>query len=80
MCGRYTLTTPKRLIERFPKYRFPAMMPYNVAPTQEVVALRNDANGEASLMVWGMGGNIDARAETVAVKPIFANHFERGGR
>jgi putative SOS response-associated peptidase YedK len=44
---------------------------FNVAPTQEVVALRNDAGGEASLMVWGMGGNINARAETVAVKPSF---------
>ena len=44
---------------------------YNVAPTQEVVALRNDANGEASLIAWGMGGNINARSETVAVKPSF---------
>lgn len=72
MCGRYALTTPKRLIERFPQYRFPAMTPrYNIAPTQEIVALRNDARGEASLMPWGMGGNINARSETVAVKPSF---------
>lgn len=72
MCGRYTLTTPKRLIERFPKYRFPAMTPrYNVAPTQEVVALRNDANGAVSLVPWGMHGNINARVETVGVKPSF---------
>ena len=74
MCGRYALTVPARLKSLFPKYRFPAMTArYNVAPTQEIVALRNDAHGEAAMMVWGMGGHVNARAESVADKPSFAD-------
>ena len=72
MCGRYALTAPQRLKSLFPTYRFPSVAPrYNVAPTQDVLALRNDAHGEAALMPWGMQGNINARFETVAEKPSF---------
>lgn len=46
---------------------------YNVAPTQEIVALRNNADGEAAMMIWGMGGHVNARAESVAEKPSFAD-------
>ena len=74
MCGRYALTVPARLKALFPKYRFPAIAPrYNVAPTQEIVALRNNADGEAGMMVWGMGGHLNARAESVVEKPSFAD-------
>jgi putative SOS response-associated peptidase YedK len=78
MCGRYALTVPARLKSLFPKVRFPAITPrYNVAPTQEIVALRNNADGEAAMMVWGMGGHVNARSETVAEKPSFADAFEK---
>lgn len=78
MCGRYALTVPARLKSLFPQYRFPAMTArYNVAPTQEIVALRNDGAAEASMMTWGMGGNINARVETVAEKPSFRDAFEK---
>src|SRR6185437_16948896 len=78
MCGRYALTVPAKLKSLFPKYRFPAMTPrYNVAPTQEIVALRNDAGDDAEMMVWGMGGHVNARLETVAQKPSFADAFEK---
>jgi putative SOS response-associated peptidase YedK len=78
MCGRYALTVPAKLKSLFPKYRFPAIAPrFNVAPTQEIVALRNDADGEAAMMVWGMGGHVNARVETVAEKPSFADAYEK---
>ncbi len=71
MCGRYTLTVPARLAAVFPAYRFPAVAPrYNIAPTQPVLGLRGGERA-AELLVWGMRGNINARAESVAVKPTF---------
>ena len=72
MCGRFTLTVPQKLKAMFPKYRFPGLAPrYNIAPTQRVVALPNTGTDEAEMMVWGMSGNINARAETVTEKPSF---------
>ncbi len=71
MCGRYTLTVAKRLISAFPEYRFPEVAPrYNIAPTQPVLGVRN-GHAEAEFLIWGLRGNINARAETVATKPTF---------
>lgn len=72
MCGRFTLTFPEQLKTVFPRYRFPKMAPrYNIAPAQPVLAVANAEEDAAEEMLWGMGGNINARAETVAEKPSF---------
>lgn len=72
MCGRFTLTAPQKLGARFPRFRFPALAPrFNIAPTQPVVGVRNTGGDDAELLSWGLHGNINARAETVAVKPTF---------
>lgn len=72
MCGRFTLAAPAKLKALFPALRFPPITArYNVAPTQPILALPNTGENEAQMMIWGMGGNINARAETVALKPSF---------
>lgn len=74
MCGRFSLTVPQRLRTAFPQYRFPLVAPrYNVAPTQPVLAVTNMRSDEAETMTWGMAGHVNARAESVAVKPSFRN-------
>ncbi|MBV8198680.1 MAG: SOS response-associated peptidase, partial [Candidatus Eremiobacteraeota bacterium] len=59
MCGRYSLADPARLRGAFPAIRFPefsetripAMQPrYNIAPTQEVLGVRNDGRDTAELL------------------------------
>ena len=92
MCGRYSLTTPVeglRLLFDFPEQ--PNLKPrYNIAPTQDIAAIRNSKDGgrEFALLRWGLVpfwakdpsiGNrmINARAETVAEKPAFRSAFRR---
>ena len=89
MCGRFTLTT--NMDELQARFDFEArdlvLRPrYNVAPTQEVVAILGDGDNpghnRAELMRWGLipfwakdakigARMINARAETVAEKPAF---------
>ena len=87
MCGRFTLTsTPEALAERFEldaPLRFEPR--YNIAPGQDVVAVRAAAGGAGRCGVWLRWGlvphwakdpaigsrMINARAETVAEKPAF---------
>ncbi|MEQ9409214.1 MAG: SOS response-associated peptidase [Fuerstiella sp.] len=90
MCGRFTLSTPAaRLMESFQVTEFPPLKPrLNIAPTQSIVCIRQNATGEreATSMRWGLIpfwakdlsiGNrlINARAETVAEKPSFRKAF-----
>ena len=89
MCGRFTLRTPAhRLAEAFGVRELPNLRPrYNIAPSQDVVAIRRAADGrELALLRWGLIpswakqaaiGNrmINARAETVAEKPAFRAAF-----
>ena len=95
MCGRFTLTTNMDEIQS--RFDFDArelvFRPrYNVAPTQDVVAvLRDEDNPEhnrAELMRWGLipfwakdpkigARMINARAETVAEKPAFRNALKK---
>ena len=93
MCGRFTLRpTPKELAEYFELFREPEWSPrYNIAPTQDVLAIRtdsNDASREAVLLRWGLipswakdqkiGSKlINARADTVADKPSVRASFKR---
>ncbi len=87
MCGRYTLLArPEDLQEQFELAEVPFLPPrYNVAPTQQVAAVRCSAGKEGRELVllrWGLIpswaedttiGNrlLNARAETVAEKPSF---------
>lgn len=93
MCGRYTLTTPGEVIaEIFELPEAPEVTArYNVAPTQEVAAIRSDEECGGRQLVhlrWGLVphwaddpaiGNrmINARAESVADKPAFRTSFQK---
>ncbi len=93
MCGRFTLRTPThRLAEAFGVRDLPNLAPrYNIAPSQDVAAVRRAEDGdgrELVLLRWGLVpywakepaiGNrmINARAETVAEKPAFRAAFRR---
>lgn len=86
MCGRYTLITDiSRIAESFGVAPTLEAQPrYNIAPTQDIVTIRNDGGAQMSLMRWGLipawakdetigSRMINARAETLAEKPSFRN-------
>jgi putative SOS response-associated peptidase YedK len=91
MCGRFTLTsTPEELARRFGLSEAPRCAPrYNVAPGQDVLAVRRGAESaapRAGPLRWGLvppwaegpevgARMINARAETVATKPAFRDAF-----
>ena len=91
MCGRFTLRTPThRLAEAFGVDALPNLAPrYNIAPTQDVVAIRHaDAGRGLAMLRWGLipgwakdpaigSRMINARAETVAEKPSFRAAFRQ---
>ena len=91
MCGRFTLRTPAhRLAEAFGVDALPNLAPrYNIAPTQDVVAIRHGGAGrELTMLRWGLipgwakdpaigARMINARAETVAEKPSFRAAFRQ---
>lgn len=90
MCGRYTIAAPSEAIRRMFGFRNPLPnLParYNVAPTQDVPAVRLE-NGERRLVMlrWGLvpawskemassAPLINARGESVADKPSFRTAF-----
>lgn len=89
MCGRFTLTTPEFLDEFTWHTNQRELFPrYNIAPTQEVVAIREGELGrEKTLLRWGLipawakdasgaARMINARSETVATKPSFRDSFK----
>ncbi len=90
MCGRFTLTVdPADLSETFPEFAFPAQVGprFNIAPTQPVLVVPNDASNKADFFIWGLipswakdpaiGNNlINARAETLAEKPAFRSAYK----
>jgi putative SOS response-associated peptidase YedK len=93
MCGRFTLrASPHALQQEFDLFDWPELPPrYNIAPTQQVpvVRLRADGSGrEAVLLRWGLvpfwskdtkiaSRLINARADSVAVKPAFRAAFKQ---
>lgn len=92
MCGRYTLATPESWIrEEFGLGPLPfELIPrYNIAPTQEVLAIVRGPEGlRAGWLRWGLVpfwakhesiGNrmINARSETIAEKPAFREAFRK---
>ena len=93
MCGRYRLSRRKQLIEEY----FETVNDeveweprYNIAPTQMVGVIRQDAakpERHLSLVRWGLipywskdpnlgNKTINARSETVAEKPAFSEPFK----
>ncbi len=92
MCGRYSLTTPvEGIIRLFDVPERPNLKPrFNIAPTQDVAAVRQDEDGSRHLVTfrWGLvpfwakdlsvgARMINARAETVRQKPAFRAAFKR---
>jgi putative SOS response-associated peptidase YedK len=89
MCGRYTLrTSAADLAEVFAVLNAIEWTPrFNIAPTQTVVAVRQNGQRDFALLRWGLIpswasdpkiGNrmINARADTVATKPSFRSAFK----
>lgn len=92
MCGRYALTDLKALLKenRFQLEMFPPNLSprYNIAPSQSVPAILNQAPRQLQLVRWGLIPSwakdptigyrmINARAETVADKPAFRRPLQR---
>ncbi len=91
MCGRFTLSaSATTLAAQFNLPDLPAWSPrYNIAPTQEVLAVlkpTDSAKRQSRLLRWGLipmwaegpsvaSRMINARAETVATKPAFRRAF-----
>lgn len=91
MCGRFTLTPSAEQIEA--RFGVPLLQPYqpryNIAPTQEILALISDAQGRhIESLRWGLIPHwakdpkiaqklINARAETLFEKPSFRDAVKR---
>jgi putative SOS response-associated peptidase YedK len=94
MCGRYTLTDPDPRLLRFrfglrKEARIEQEPRYNVAPTDPVLAIRLNGEGEREpgVLRWGLIPHnadpdafdrllINARAETLAEAPAFRDAFQ----
>ncbi len=73
MCGRFSLTKPAALVTAFPHFRFTEFsethLPrYNIAPTQEVLGVRNDGQNVVEALRWGIRGRINIRAESILAR------------
>lgn len=92
MCGRFTLHMPwSELVKLYRVHDRPNLKPrYNIAPTQDILAIRLDQDGqqEPVQLRWGLKpfwakddkigySTINARAETVAKKPAFRDAFKK---
>lgn len=91
MCGRFARKSdPKRLAKEFGVAEAPqAETSYNVAPAQEILAVRESPDGrEMTFFEWGLVPHwakdasvrvrlINARSETVAEKPSFREAFKK---
>jgi putative SOS response-associated peptidase YedK len=94
MCGRFTLRTPsKDIVAAFGLIDAPDLKPrFNIAPTQQIAAIKLDpetGTRELSQFRWGLIPSwaddpsigykmINARAESVAVKPAYRSAFKKG--
>ncbi len=90
MCARFSLAGPERIADRYPQFKLRNVWPrrYNIAPTQDVLAARNDGGGEIAPLRWGLvpfwardlavGQKlINARVETLAEKPAFRSALQK---
>lgn len=89
MCGRYVLSVDADTLQReFNLDTQPVIEArYNIAPSQPVPAITNDAPRSISLLLWGLVPHwakdpkigykmINARSETAAEKPSFRTAFK----
>jgi len=90
MCGRFTLTMdPANSQDLFGNFTFPTQFAprYNIAPSQPVLAIPNDAKNTADFFPWGLIPSwskdptiarrlINAHGETLAEKPSFRGGFK----
>jgi putative SOS response-associated peptidase YedK len=91
MCGRFTLALDRAgLQQAFPQFEMPKEVAprYNIAPTQPVPVVPNNAEKRVDYFQWGLVpswakdpqiGNrmINARSETLAEKPSFRAAYKR---
>ena len=92
MCGRFALHTSLDALQRLFGFMNLSHVPprYNVAPTQQALAVRQKSDGtrEGVLLRWGLvpfwakdlaigSKMINARAETAREKPAFAESFRK---
>lgn len=92
MCGRFAFHSPRETVLRIFDVDLPSTVAprYNIAPTQDVLAIRSSPEGVAEpvMLRWGLVpfwakdpaiGNrmINARAETASQKPAFRAAFRR---
>src|SRR5678810_773984 len=91
MCGRYTLIRLADFTDMFPWIRPPdeqSPARYNIAPTQPIAVVPNLVEPKVEFFHWGFIpywakdasiGNrmINARAETLAVLPVFKKALPR---
>ena len=91
MCGRYSLTADLEELAR--RFEFEGdwdtfMRRYNIAPTQEILTVVGGEKRRGDFMRWGLiprwvknasigSRMINARAETVAEKPVFRDALRR---
>ena len=91
MCGRYSLITERTDLVRFLDLPADAILDtleprYNVAPTQPVPVFRHDGQTRWAMHRWGLiperakdrrvgSRMINARSETVSVRPAFRDAF-----
>ncbi|MBI4699011.1 MAG: SOS response-associated peptidase [Nitrospirae bacterium] len=92
MCGRFVLFSPAESIIK--EFHIEEVLPdadlkpsYNIAPTQDIVIVRNDGKITLTRCKWGFIPSwamdktigykmINARAETVSEKPAFRSSFK----
>lgn len=91
MCGRFTLAVPADTVAtQFKLTETPALSArYNIAPTQQIAAVRESDKGRELVMLrWGLipswakdlsvgAKMINARAETAAEKPAFRSAMKQ---
>lgn len=73
MCGRFTLTKPAALVAAFPRFRFSEFSEtriprYNIAPTENVLGVRNDGRDIVEELHWGVRGRINIRSESILAR------------
>jgi putative SOS response-associated peptidase YedK len=94
MCGRFTLRTPtKDIVKAFGLTDALDLKPrFNIAPTEQVAAIRLDPDTgtrQLTMLRWGLVPSwaddpsigyrtINARAESVAIKPAYRSAFQKG--
>lgn len=81
MCGRYSMTAKLSELQKRFGFKGGPELParYNIAPSQACpVVVAAGGNRRLELMAWGLGErrSINARAETLLLKPTFREPFK----